>query len=128
MMTATTDLIAALAIAAANAAVFCPLGWWAGKRYRWRGFWRKPEPTMPPAFELPPITMSCPHCGEEYTIQISGGPEAPDPSTMPLGERLQAEKRQLQDRMDAAAFDDHATRERYRRRIAAIDEQLRRFH
>jgi hypothetical protein len=30
--------------------------------------------------------------------------------------------------MDAAAFDDHATRERYRRRIAAIDEQLRRFH
>jgi hypothetical protein len=143
-----TEVLEALAIGsiagtASSAAVL--FGTIAGRafaaRYRWVGFWperRQPPPTpdagpVLPAFDLPPINLRCPHCGEEYTIQISGGAEVPDPSGMPLGERLQAERRELMRRLEAAkkglpGSAGLETRERYEQRIAAIDRELRRFN
>lgn len=81
-----------------------------------------PAPAAP--MNIPP--------GESRSFEIGASLEtAPFPmpdKSMPLGQRLIKERATLATRLDALPADDTEKREAYQRRIAAVDERLRRFH
>lgn len=87
------------------------------------------QPPVPTGVKIQGIELKCPNCDEPFRadIEIAGPfpPSADQP--MPLGERLTRERAELATRLDALPADDEK-REAYQRRIAVLDQQMRRFH
>lgn len=87
------------------------------------------QPPVPTGVKIQGLELKCPVCDEEFKIDIElAGPFPGDaPAAMPLGERLTRERAELATRLDALPADDEK-REAYQRRIAVLDQQMRRFH